>query len=266
MAGEPVRAVYGVHGGGMQIAQIEVMLELTPSAYSIDSRFRFTGLASWFAGNGSTAQATGVLRQGKAQPRHFSSYGHWRGEPRTMAIEYQGGQPRIQKQLPATDPDREPVPTSFQHASVDALSALLELSHGLGATGRCEGEAALFDGRRSARIVSRTDRFEMLPQWRGTWSGQALRCTITATQTGGFRRDDREATREPQEIALWMARPASGMPFLPVRFTMPGRWLGPLTGYLLETGTIPASASSSNLGSSAGAPAIRTPGASEGSP
>ncbi|KAA2212320.1 DUF3108 domain-containing protein [Pseudoroseomonas oryzae] len=264
---EPLRAVYGVQAAGMQVMRLEVVFDLSrPGHYAIESQTRFTGVAGWFASGASTSRVDGAWQDGRASPQRFVIDGLWRGEARRVVLDYPQGDPVLRQIIPAADPDREPVPPELRRNSIDSLSALAQLTRNLAATGRCEGRAAVFDGRRSAEFVARTAGRDILAPWRNAWHGEALRCGFIGRQTGGFRRDDDENTRQVQEGFAWMARPAPGAPFLPVRVQMPGRWLGMLTGYLLEVNGTPANAASSNSGNSSGRLAVGAEPAMSGNP
>jgi hypothetical protein len=264
---EPLRAVYGVQAAGLQVMQLEVVFDLAaPGRYSIESRSRFTGVASLFSGGGATSRVDGTWQDGQVAPQRFMVDGVWRGEPRRVVLDYPRGDPVLRQLLPAADPDREPVPSELRRNTIDSLSALAQLTRNLASSGRCEGRAAVFDGRRSAEFTARTLGRDILAPWRTAWHGEAIRCGFSGRQTGGFRRDDDAEARAPQEGMAWMARPFPGAPFLPVRVQMPGRWLGPLTGYLLEVDAAPARADASSGGNSAGRLATGASPAISGNP
>lgn len=234
---EPVRAVYAVQAAGMQVMRIETIFDLTdPARYRIESSLRFTGLAGWFSGGRQWNRVDGAWRGDTARPLRFVGDGVWRGVPRRVEIEYPAGQPVLRVLNPAEDPDRESVPPDLQAGTTDSLTALAQLTRNLAQTGRCEGRAAVFDGRRRADLSARTLGRDFLPPWGEAWSGEATRCGFTGRQLAGFRHDDGEDAREPQEGIAWMASPRQGAPVIPVRVEMPGRWLGRITAFLVEIG------------------------------
>lgn len=234
---EPLRAVYGVQAAGMQVMRVEVIFDLSATShYRIESSLSFTGMASWFSGGRQMNRVEGVWAGNTARPRRFMGDGVWRGEPRRVVIDYTTGEPVLRVLSPPDDGEREPVPPALQQGTIDSLSALAQLTRNLAETGRCEGSAAIFDGRRRADFRVRTLGRDYLAPWRDAWNGEAVRCGFTGRQIAGFRRSDSADLREPQEGTAWMASPRPGAPVLPVRVEMPGRWLGRLTGYLIEIG------------------------------
>jgi hypothetical protein len=265
---EPLRVVYGVQAAGVQVMRVEVVFDLSgPSGYRIDSSFRFTGVAGWFASGQQASRVEGAWSGAAARPSRFTGDGIWRGTPRQVVLDYPGGQPSLSLLNPPTDPDRQEVPPELRRNTIDSLSALAQLTRTLTVTGRCEGQAAIFDGRRRADFTARTLSRDILPPWRSAWSGEAIRCGFTARQLAGFRHDDGAEAREPQEGIAWMASPRPGDPIIPVRVEMPGRWLGRLYGYLLEVGPVqPGRTRASNPGSSATVAATGAPSAIAGAP
>lgn len=234
---EPFRAVYSLQAAGLQVVRAEVVFDFAvPSHYRIESRVRFTGLASLFSNGRMTSRVEGIWSGDAARPRHYASEGNWRGEARQVAMDYPGGQPELRRLVPPDDPERDPVPAALQRHTIDSLSAVAQLSRTLADTGGCEERAAIFDGRRRGNVVIRTLGRDYLAPHGEAWSGEAVRCGFTARQIAGFRHDDGQDAREPQEGTAWMARPQPGAPILPVRVDMPGRWLGRLTAYLVEFG------------------------------
>ncbi len=232
---EPLRATYVVQAAGLQVMRVEVLFDLSaPDRYRIESSFRFTGLAGWFASGRQATRVDGVWAGDRARPVRYVGDGLWRGTPRQTVLEYPQGQPVARLMVPESDPDREAVPPALQQNTVDSLTALAQLTRNLAATGRCEGSAAVFDGRRRAEFRAVTEGRDRLSPWSQAWHGEAVRCGFQARQLAGFRHDDGADAREPQQGTAWMAQPVPGGPVLPVRVEMPGRWLGRLTGYLVD--------------------------------
>lgn len=263
---EPIRAVYGVQAAGMQVMRIEAIYDLTSAGgYRIESSFRFTGIAGWFASGQQTGRAEGRWQGDAVRPLRFQGEGRWRGDLRQVVLDYPAGQPVLRLLTPPDDPDREQVPEAMRRDTIDSLSALAQLTRSLATTGRCDGRAAVFDGRRRADFQSVTAGQEVLQPWRNAWAGPATRCAFTARQLAGFRHEDGPDAREPQEGSAWMARPGPNYPIIPVRVDMPGRWLGRLTGYLLEVGPAGSSRASS-AGNSLADAATGAPSAISGRP
>jgi hypothetical protein len=240
---EPLRALYSVRGGGLQMMQVEVQFDLdTPGRYAIRANWRTTGVARMFSGAEFSAGTEGRWVGREARPQRYSISGTLRGEPRRTLIEYPAGQPVVRMRLPEADPEREPVPEPMTRGATDQFSAMAQLSRLIADTGRCDGVAAVFDGARLGQTRTRTVGRDRIFPWSTAWHGEALRCAFTAQQMAGFKHDDSERAREPQEGVAWMAAPRPGDMPIPVRLEVPSRLFGTLTIYLMEVGPATPSA------------------------
>ena len=236
---EPIRAVYSVRGGGLQVMRVEAVLDLDMAGrYSIRALWRTTGVARLFGGADFSGSAEGRWAGGAAQPVRYAVDGSWRGEPRRTVLEYPSGQPVMRIRLPESDPEREPVPEALRRGTMDQFSAIAQLTRVIAETGRCDGRASVFDGTRRVEMQARTVGRDRIFPWSTAWHGEALRCAFTGRQTAGFRRDasDAEREKEPKEGIAWMAPPRPGDVPIPVRLEVPSRLFGALTIYLMEVG------------------------------
>lgn len=240
-AAAPVQATYEVRAAGLRIMDVEAAVELdapagsgnAPRAYSIEMRTRLRGVASVLGSGGGVSRATGTWRGTLARPTAFNSEGTWRGRERRVRIDYPGGQPVLRQLVPADDDEREPVPEAARRDTLDSLSVLAQLMRNVGETNRCEGSAAVYDGRRRIDFVAVTEGVQRLPPSGDSWAGEALRCRFTGNQTAGFPLDQPPAERRPQEGVAWMAPPRPGAPPIPVRVEVPSRWFGAITATLV---------------------------------
>ncbi|MDB5369936.1 MAG: hypothetical protein JWP20_1494 [Roseomonas sp.] len=267
--GEPLRAVYSVRGGGMQVMQVEVVFDLdTPGRYSIQAAWRTTGLARLFGAAQFSAGVEGRWAGGEARPLRYSVDGTYRGEARRTVMDYPTGQPVLRSRLPEHDPERDPVPESMMRNTIDQFTAIARLSRQLAETGRCDGQAAVFDGARRVDMRARTAGRDMLFPWSSAWHGEAVRCGFIGQQLAGFKHDDGDRAREPQEGTAWMAPPRPGDAPIPVRLEIPSRLFGAMTIYLMEVGPAMRAASNdaSSAGNSAGRSATGAPAAASRGP
>jgi hypothetical protein len=266
---EPLRALYAVRGGGLQVMQVEAVFDLdTPGRYAIRANWRTTGMARLFGGALFNGSVEGRLAGGQAQPLHYIVDGTWRGDAKRMVLDYPSGQPVIRQRLPERDPEREPVPEAMTRNTIDQFTAVARLVRLLAETGRCDGKAAVYDGARRVDMQSRTLGREVVPAWSSAWHGEAMRCGFIGRQLAGFKVDDSDREREPQEGFAWMAPPRPGDMPIPVRLELPSRIFGAMTVYLMEVGPVarPFSNDSSNAGSASGRSATGAPSAASRGP
>jgi hypothetical protein len=238
--GSPARAAsldagYVVFAAGMPVLEMEALLEFRPAGYRLRAMLRTRGPAALVVNGESRLQAEGGWDGGEPRPALYLSDGQWRGRPSRIEMHYVGPQPVLRHLHPPDGPEREPVPEAMRRGTLDALSALAKLAQAARATGRCDGAAAVFDGRRRMEVAMRTAGRDILPPRRGAWSGEALRCTYESRVVAGFRRDqDRDGTARPMRGTVWVAAVHPGAPPIPVRFEIPSRWFGTATGYLMR--------------------------------
>jgi hypothetical protein len=231
---EPLLAQYEVRAAGITVMRVEATLDLDGPQYLVRTRIRTTGLVGLFSSGDQVTTAEGRWQGAEPIPAHYRVEGAWRGTRRRVVMDWDTpGIPRLSAIEPPNETEREAVPDALQRGTMDALSALAKLTRAVAETGRCDLQAAVFDGRRRADYSARTSGFAPLPAG-SAWSGQALRCGFESRVIAGFRDDlDPEEARRPQPATAWMAAVAPGRPPLPVLIEMPSRWFGTIRAALV---------------------------------
>ncbi len=226
------RATYVVTAAGIAVADAEVRFTLGPqgSPYSIETRTRSRGLASWLMRSQSEARAEGLLQAAAPLPRSYQSEGHWRGVQRRTRLDYApDGTSRIVTLEPAQDMERTPVPEDARRGHLDPLSALVLLTAQVRATARCDAQTRTFDGRRVVEFQVVTDPIVQVGD-RGL-----LRCIVESRPTAGVAKDRpiEEAMRPTRSTLLFgVAKP--GAPAIPVQIEIASRWWGTIRAELVE--------------------------------
>ncbi len=239
---EAVRATYSAYARGLNVLNLEADFALTATTYRVNIAFRTAGtVGAMFPGEQVTT-VDGRFVAGRPVPRRFDSRGVFRGTPRATLIEYVKGQPLVRALTPPNEEEREPVPEASQAFTVDGVSVMAQLIHQIAATGRCDGTATTFDGRRLSEVTARTVGPEVLPPTdRSSFAGTALRCDFEGRLVAGHRRDaDPAATRRPQGGSAWFATVTPGGTPVPVLVSFRAPWLGNASLYL--TGPAPSQA------------------------
>ena len=230
----PVQLTYAAYFGGINVADMQANLALSPQTYRVQLSFQVVGAASALFRSHGISTADGRFLGDRAVPRQLVSTGQTNGKPRETQIQWTGDQPTVVKMQPPIEPEREPVPAAEQAHTIDSLSAIAVLLHRVWNTGRCESGARTFDGRWTSEIAVRTVGEEPLEQTtRSSYNGTALRCDIEGHQLAGFWRDkDEAAMHKPHHASVWFARVAPGQPMVPVRIAVETRGFGEATMYL----------------------------------
>ena len=227
-------AYYETYAAGVPVAGIDARFELGPERYRLTLEFRTLGALNLLVRSRQRSTVEGRFVGGSAAPERFFSTGTLRGEPRATQIDYPEGQPVIRQLIPPNKAERELVPPERQANTIDTLSASAALMRRIALTGRCDGRAITFDGRRLAALDARTTGTQTLePTGRSTFAGPAMRCDFTGRQIGGFMLDEDRATLErPQQGTAWFA--AVDGTVIPVRVAFKTRWVGDATAYLTD--------------------------------
>lgn len=233
----PVQLNFAVYAAGLNVVDIQSGIDLQDRGYRVELSYHTVGVFGLVFHSEVHSLVQGTWVGAGLMPQRFSSWGTMRGSPRQTVIEYVKGQPIVRKLEPVVDTERDPVPEALQRDTIDTLSAMVLMVRQVAATGRCDGHATTFDGRRLAEIVSHTIGDEMLQdEGRSSFSGLALRCDLEGRQLGGFQHDvDTEELHKVQHSTAWLARLVPGGPKLPVRVLFETRFFGHGTAYLTET-------------------------------
>lgn len=232
---EAVLARYDVRAGGMSVMRAEVLFDLAGPQYRVRTRVRPVGVGAVFSGGGEQASATeGAWRGGEPVPRRHSSEGAWRGGRRAVHLDYApAGTPVLRELEPPLEPEREPVPEALKRGTVDGLSAVAKLLRTVARTGRCEGEAPVFDGRRRSDFRAWTESVDELPPGGGAYAGRALRCAFTGRLVAGRHAEqERDDGKPPRPLVAWVARPLPDRAPVPVLIELPTRWFGTVRAVL----------------------------------
>jgi hypothetical protein len=225
-----VQASYTAYWSGFTMATLDASIEFGPETYRVAALMRTAGLLATFVRGEQTTLVEGRVQPAATPlalaPQRFSMEGRWRNRVRQVAMAWTGGQPEILSLQPANTEEREPVPPELQRGTVDTLTALAALVRQAATTGRCDGAAHVFDGRRRSDFTAVTEGTETLDanRWSG-FAGPALRCRFEGRQVAGFwKEQDREAAAQPRGGTAWFASPGPGLPMIPVRIEADSNW------------------------------------------
>lgn len=242
-----LHARYQTYAAGIQVAEVEAGFSLGPWSYQMSLRFHTTGMVGLFLRGHQFDTAYGGWRGTQAAPSRFVGKGLWHGEDRLTGIDYRQGKPILRDLVPPNVAEREPVPETMQANTIDTVSAIAQLIHVVGETGRCETTLRTYDGRRAIELQARTVGEETLePTVRSSFAGKALRCDFSGHMLAGFKfGDNRESDSKPMHGSAWLAPMAPNEPPLPVRMTFETKWFGDAVMYLTDVGPGPDIATAS---------------------
>ncbi len=231
---------YQVAWGHMSLAQAQVSLKQSDDSYRLASTGWTEGLLDFFVSWQGKAETNGRVEDGVRQPLSHVHEGQWDDRTRWTRVAWDDpGAPQTETR-PAPDLEEvTPVPDGTLSQTIDPLTLMLSVMDQLAATGRCEGEGKLWDGRRRydlAVVHLGTETLEPDRPW--GYAGEAVLCTFKINRIGGFWRDSedwREAERKSDTPArIWVAEVTPGA-WAPVRAEVETPY-GTVVGRLLPEG------------------------------
>ncbi len=234
---------------GLLVLKMRAHLTLSAAGYDGELSFHTAGMVGWMIHDVDDSHVVGQFAASEpgavpdlARPSRFDDVGNLRGTERITRMTYRGGDPVVEALRPPVEVERKPVPPAVTPKTVDNLSALAMLVRHVAATGRCDGQATLFDGRRLTTLAVRTGGTQALPRTgRSVFAGQALRCDVDGTQLYGFKNTEPEAEqRRPKHGTAWLASVLAHAPPVPVRVVFTNKDLGEVTLYLTSVTPAPA--------------------------
>lgn len=250
-----VEATYTVRAAGLPVMEVEARFDLArPDGYAMDLRTRVRGVGVVAGGGAGESRVVGAWAGDAARPAAFASEGTWRGNRRSILLEYaRDGEPLVRRLVPPNDADaRDPVPPEARRGTVDGMTAFAQLARAVARAGRCEGTVATYDGRRRTELRAETGGWEVLEPSRDAWAGRALRCAFEGRQTHGFMAAyATEEHRRPQRGVAWLAPVVAGAPPIPVRLDLESRWLGTVRATLVRVAQVPPDAAAASAAAAA---------------
>jgi len=211
---------YKAYFGGMHAVSFQARIGLGDADYRARVRLRSDGLLAKLVDFSLDAEAAGLAGSGGLRPRQFQVASQWRDSTgRLVEISYaEDGAPALRVEPPAEDDDREEVPEALRWDTLDPISATLELVRQLARSGRCEGEVAVFDGRRRYNVVTHHMGETVLKASDvAPYGGPAVRCGVSFEPIAGFWRQTKRQQSDDAKIEVFLAPMTAWTPPVPVR-------------------------------------------------
>ncbi len=211
---------YHVYAGGFHALSLETRVSLGPEAYAVKFKARSDGILDSLLAFTLDAEAIGQAAAAGLTPVAFRTANRWRSSgERLVEMTYDGdGLPQTRIEPPADADNRDPVPDALRRGTMDPITAMLSLVHGLARDGRCAGRVPVFDGRRRFDLAARDlGEQDLVPSGVASFAGLVRRCRVTFEPVTGFWRDERWEQPKTSEIEVFLAAVVPGGPPVPVR-------------------------------------------------
>lgn len=222
---ERMRLEYALYVGGFSAMKGTVRVNLAPDRYETTLEAATQGLADFIVSWTARAVTRGTRNGGDFAPHEHRSDNVWRGEPRSVALQYGDDRSVTAKAEPdpATD-DRDPVPPPLTRGAVDPLSAFVAVMENLRRGADCNRSTAAFDGRRRFDMIFRDRGSQPLPPGGySSFAGTARLCRVEYVAVAGYRRKQersifwRGPDGERPPVDIWFAPLTPGGSPAPVR-------------------------------------------------
>lgn len=208
---------YDVSVYGVRAMRWEVTLSRGADDYATQFQASASGLPSLISDVAIHARAGGRQSDGRIRPRSYASRYLEGDDARSVLIAYGPKGPIMtQARPPAQEDDREAVPQEALAGALDPLAGSYALLREVAEAGTCEGEVAIFDGRRlfqlSLRAAADADTG-------GSEAAETMQCRATLDKVAGFKPRERRDNRFPDELLIELAPVGPDDDLLPVRIT-----------------------------------------------
>ncbi len=222
---EPLRLKYEAHWGDIPLGDAAVTVRDAPDRYVIEGSAIARGPMALFFDWSGSAETKGRRQGGMRLPISHVSTGRGGDSERETTVAWlDAGLPKFTTEPPPDPEEVTPVLAASLANTLDPFTMLLKTMDGLAATGRCEGTARIFDGRRRYDLViEHLGQGQLVPDRPGAYGGPAVRCRLRAKKIGGFYREASKWSLDEDEIEriAWIARLENGL-WIPVRAEISG--------------------------------------------
>lgn len=215
----PIRATYEVYFGGLHILSAESEFAPESSRYAVTAKAETRGILDVFFGWRGETRSAGRFDGSRAVPGRHTNFG-WRGEEQRSVILTYGPDGEVAETRidPAPDPEEvTALPEDAELGTIDPLTVIAQLSHTMSRAGTCNGEFAVFDGRRRYDLRVTDRGMETLPATSySIFSGEARHCRVDYAMLGGARKDPSKYSETAWDRVVYVARPVADGPAIPV--------------------------------------------------
>lgn len=204
---------YDVRYGPLTVLSLRATTESAAGRYRTTTEAHTVGVVAMIFPWHASATTEGRLEASGLRPLAHRSSGEYRGQRRSVVIDYGvGGAVVAAVEPPAEDDYREAVPIALQQETVDPLTATLNAL-----ASQCRGTVRVFDGRRRYDMELTDLGDADVPRSRGAaYAGPARHCRSEMRPIGGFWRTGPQHDERPSQLDSWIASPRPDLPAVPV--------------------------------------------------
>jgi len=207
----PLTLQYLVGWGHVTLAEAEISYSRSENLYLLESVGRTLGFLDFFFPWHGKAETKGLIDSGGRRPLHHEHEGTLEEKTRWTRVNWDNAGRPLTEAIPPPDPQTVTmVPEPLMTGTNDPFTAILSLLDHLARSGRCEGIARVWDGRRRYDIsVVHLGGEDLVADRPWAYEGPAIRCALDFERIGGFRREApnwrNEDAREAAQRLIWVA-------------------------------------------------------------
>lgn len=212
---------YDVHLAAIPVMSLDVQALLTPDRYALRAYLFTYGVLDWLFKFRNESAADGAIADQRVSPTRYTTMGVWRGNARSVDLNYRDRALDVDIRPDVGDDDRDPVPEALRLDTIDPLSAIVLTNLGRGPGGSkagspCPATAPVFDGRRRYNIKLELVGPDVLEAGSGGIAvGPAIKCRLSIEPIAGYQKSRPQQKRPPSE--LWFQRLLDDTVWVPVR-------------------------------------------------
>lgn len=221
---------YDVYASGIHAVKADMTLDYrAPGHYSMMFNAETRGLLGTFVPWSGSFESMGwAFKDGRRVPAIHESIAVWRDEREVKTYRYErDGSFKDLITLYTHKKPKQKIPEAeLTDDTTDALTATIMVMEHVSDGGKCEGKAAVFDGKRKYNLIFRHKQFVQLEKTRyNAYSGPAIECTVEVEPVAGawhskprgwlsIQEQGRERGMMP---TVWMAQVVENAVVVPVR-------------------------------------------------
>ncbi|MBI1216460.1 MAG: DUF3108 domain-containing protein [Alphaproteobacteria bacterium] len=237
---------YDVYAGGFHALNAQLEMDLDKKAYDMSLDATTEGFIGKIFPWKASMETSGHAEKGKLMPTVSTSRSSWRDKVNTTELSYD----RHGNLLKATTHegakttvDRD-IDKKMSADAVDILTGALLMLQNTKNTDKCKGSFPVFDGHRRFNITLKDNGTETLDKSRySSFSGKALRCTLTVQPVAGFKPKDQKrgwlavqnhTAKRHKLPTIWLAQIDEKSPVVPVRMEISSEY-GSVVAHLSQS-------------------------------
>ena len=232
-AQKPINLRYDVYAGGFKALDAQMQLNQDDKAYDVALKAQTQGfIGSLFPWQANYTTQGKAGKDGQPVPTLSLTESTWKNSTKLTEMSYDpSGRPlkSTTKDGDATKIDRA-IDQSLSADAVDMLTSTVMMMQSAKDKNTCAGTYGVFDGKRRFNIKLKDEGQDTISKSDySSFSGTALKCTITVEPLAGFSKKDKKrgwmavqahTEKYKKEPAIWFGKVDGKGPFVPVRIVI----------------------------------------------